>query len=227
MTANRSHADAPIHGYEPNASTLLVLEQTQWIRPQVATKLYLSTFMSVCIWAVIARPRGSVLLGMLIVAFAAVPIAAISFLVFALGRPVAAIAVEQDALILVRRRIGRASLVTRIALCDLVEVVQGRIYGSSHRLTFRTRSGERYRISLAPLHGDPHGLVALEARVNRTARAFPQNPFDGSETAAALCLVLQDLGVVTTQEPLPTYRRVRLGATKQWSSSARAQDDER
>lgn len=102
-------------------------------------------------------------------------------------RPIVAVAVEQDAVVLVKRRFPSATYQVRVSMADVAELLQSYAYGAVV-LTLRTRSGKRHRIGLGPASArDP----VFEVVLNRSHVVFPSDPRDGAAMAGAITEVIR------------------------------------
>jgi hypothetical protein len=102
-------------------------------------------------------------------------------------RPIVTIAVEHDAVVLVKRRFPSAMYQVRVRMADVAEIFQTYAYGALV-LTLRTRSGKQHRIGLGPASARDQ---VFEVVLNRSNVVFPSDARDGAAMARAITEVLR------------------------------------
>ncbi|MFT3925026.1 MAG: hypothetical protein QM778_21000 [Myxococcales bacterium] len=173
-------------------------------RPQPVVPQVLAGIIFVSFVAVFGGWRGMLML------LLGAPFFVLALFLERLAGYVCVVALERQTLVLVGYRFGRPYSV-RLALTEIARAVRGREYGCAHRLRLEMRHGQTYWLTF--MTGGRNPGPYFDLLVNHTNLRFPE----GSaipETVRMFSRALSDLGVEVSEDPLPTYPRVRYWPTK-------------
>lgn len=137
--------------------------------------------------------------------------AALLLLVLSRGRLVA-LAVEREALVVGQKRFVDSDYVTRVRFSDVARVVRGGELGRNDALLVETKTGMTHEVSFAGRGDKPR----FRLDVNQSGARFPEDSSDVRGTIAALCGVLEGLGVRVDTEHMRVRPRWRRRLARRW-----------